>query len=273
MRIHIIGPYNSGTNLLVKMLKDNVRGQDGQTVEIEENYHDNGKWGKHCISKDTWTREIVSNKQDVFICLYKPLYNWIASMQTYSYNIRSLDGKRLAYDANGNWIDRPCKGVGDVVKGDITRLDPAGKIIPIKFDNLIDVHNQYYRMYRDIIQQHYNVIPMNYYDFIIKNVAYEHLNNALCAFRMAVVSKSQLVKVLDSPAKKHPMDNGTWVSSSKEALAKRTRCYERIKSIVDRKQRLRGYHDHTIAAFFDLFSWKHGGPLFLRSGVRVDSRR
>ena len=72
--IQVLGPYNSGTNLLVNMLAGNLNKEikltdEGSTII----------W-KHAINKGKVRSVIDKNPKTLFIIVYKPVVNWIKSM-------------------------------------------------------------------------------------------------------------------------------------------------------------------------------------------------
>ena len=81
-KIQILGPYNTGTNLLSQILRDNLR----QNVNIHPEGHT--LFWKHTNDKQFIINSIKSNKDTLFICLYKPLINWVCSMKKYSYDVK-----------------------------------------------------------------------------------------------------------------------------------------------------------------------------------------
>ena len=80
-KIQILGPFNTGTNLLSKILK-NI----DQIIEIHPEGHT--LFWKHTIRKEKIQQHIDSNNDTLFICLYKPLHNWLCSMLKASYALK-----------------------------------------------------------------------------------------------------------------------------------------------------------------------------------------
>ena len=89
-KIQLLGPFNTGTNLLAQILRKNIK----QNIKIDKEGHT--LFWKHSIDKSLIENFIESNSDTLFICLYKPIHNWICSMQKESYNIKwnkKLTGK------------------------------------------------------------------------------------------------------------------------------------------------------------------------------------
>ena len=85
-KIQILGPFNTGTNLLAKILKKNIN----QDIKIHREGHT--LFWKHTIDRSKIDEYIESNPDTLFICLYKPIQNWICSMKKASY---LYNGKKL----------------------------------------------------------------------------------------------------------------------------------------------------------------------------------
>ena len=88
---------------------------------------------KHTIENISLEKCIKNNKNTPFICLYKPLCNWIASMKKHSYDIKW-----------NNNITRPCTFKG------------------MPYENIIAIYNTYYNNYKYLIAKYENVICINY---------------------------------------------------------------------------------------------------------------
>ena len=75
--VYIFGPFNSGTNLIMKIITlmpiNNV-------IVNEENV-----W-KHTI-KSPEIQQIIDNKNNIVIFMYKNVYNWLYSIKKCSYDI------------------------------------------------------------------------------------------------------------------------------------------------------------------------------------------
>lgn len=128
---------------------------------------------------------IKNHKNILFICLYKPLCNWIVSMKKYSYDI--------------NWnnnITSPC----------------TFKKIP--YENIIAIYNNYYNNYKYFIENYENVIYINYYKLLNVDTVKQYINNKLKPFKLTLKSSDNIIAILNRPSKKH----GKSVKNVKEAL-------------------------------------------------------
>ena len=81
-KIQLLSPFNTGSNLLGKILKKNIK------EKVKINVQGHTLFWKHTISKLMIEEYIKSNTDTLFICLYKPIHNWICSMKKASYNIK-----------------------------------------------------------------------------------------------------------------------------------------------------------------------------------------
>lgn len=80
-KIQILGPFNTGTNLISKILNDNL----SEDIYIESEGHT--LLFKHILNKKNIINTINSNQDTLFICIYKPIHNWICSIRKASYGI------------------------------------------------------------------------------------------------------------------------------------------------------------------------------------------
>lgn len=195
-KIQILGPFNSGTNLISQILKQNIK-----QIRIHGEGHT--LFWKHAINKSLIEKHIKLNKETLFICMYKPIHNWICSMRKSSYSVewdKSLTGK--------------CK---------FTVYDYKDLRHPrtLEYKNIIEIYNDYYNMYIELINSYKRVIFMNYYDIIDKNNVINYIKNKLFAYNLYIKNDHNIFCILDKPSK----DHGRSVKSSQEAVNKRKTSY------------------------------------------------
>jgi len=181
--IQVLGPYNSGTNLLVNMLAGNLNKEikltdEGSTII----------W-KHSINKRKIRSVIDKNPETIFIVVYKPVINWIKSMIKRQYMV--------IWDKN---VYSQCE------------------FKKRKFRNIINLYNSYYRMYRKFCRRFSNVIYVSYYDIIKKDTVLEYINGKLGKYDLKVENEEKFFGALERPSKKN---SGKPVSNWKEAQLKK----------------------------------------------------
>jgi hypothetical protein len=84
---------------------------------------------KHSINKSLIENSIKLNGDTLFICLYKPIHNWICSMQKAAYGIKW-----------NNKLTGECNFKGQ------------------NYTNIIEIYNTYYNMYMELINTYERVI-------------------------------------------------------------------------------------------------------------------
>ena len=221
-KIQLLGPFNTGTNLLAKILKQNIK----QYIKIHTEGHT--LFWKHTIDKSLIEKYIKLNTNTFFICIYKPLNNWICSMQKSSYNIKwdkTLTGKC-------NFTPQRYNGI--LYKGQ-------------NYNNIIEIYNEYYNMYIELINAHKRVIFMNYYDIIDKKNVVKYITNKLFGYNLSIKSDHNIFSILDKPSKNH----GKSVNSSNEALNKKNKCYNNINNCEQNKLIIKEYFNYQIRQFFE----------------------
>ena len=210
-KIQILGPFNSGTNLISKILNNNL----SKNIKIHPEGH-TVMW-KHSISKSKIINNIHSNPHTLFICVYKPLHNWICSMRKKQYDI--------IWNKN---IKDKCK------------------FRKREYTNIIDIYNTYYNMYIELINKYERVTFINYYDILNKNNIINYLSNKLSKHNLDIRSNNNILSILDRPAKTH----GKSVQSSKEALNKKQECFNQINKGVSGNL-CKKYLNYEIEKFFE----------------------
>ena len=146
-KVHIIGPFNTGTNLLHNIIK-NCNCIDLNTNELVILEDPHKPFSKHTIKiKDI--NDYICNKNNLLIIMYKNVYNWLYSIQ------------KAPYDAK------------------FTKLYSSVELFSKTFPNMIEVYNFYYINYLSLLNQSDNVIFLDYEKIIDTPTSYDYLNTKL----------------------------------------------------------------------------------------------
>jgi len=213
-QVFCIGPFNTGTNLLEKILSnsDSINTNKNERIKIINKERD--EWipnvnFKHCFLRNILDKYIHSKNTGIII-LYKNVYNWLYSMKKEPYDIKMIKNKLFDTLLFGQY----------------------------KFDDIIQVYNLYYTMYMDIIEKNSNVIFVDYYKLINNDSSFEYLNQKLSSLGIKVNNREKMMKELNKPAKKH----GKCIQNSNIALQNYLSNQELVKQFVIQNTKL----NHTI---------------------------
>ena len=130
--------------------------------------------------------------------MYKPLYNWIYSIQKASYDLKLIENNVFG------------------------RVSYRGKI----YKNIVEFYNSYYEMYLKISTRP-NVVVINYYKLISVD-GLNYLNQKLDKIGFAKLDFNEFNIALNQPAKNH----GNSVKNANEALERYHRVNEEFKEKV-----------------------------------------
>jgi hypothetical protein len=144
--------------------------------------------------------------------MFKPLYNWIYSIQKTSYDLKFLE----------NRLDGPIIYSG------------------IPYKNLIDLYNDYYRKYK-LISHLPNVVVVDYFK-IISSDGFNYLNTKLSKIGIQCKNPSFYSKKLNEPSKNH----GKPVKNSKEALLRAKKVEEDYRQYVQQRSDLVSSLDQNL---------------------------
>jgi hypothetical protein len=212
--VFCIGPFNSGTNLLEKILtnSDTINIYNNDSIKIINKERD--EWipnvnFKHCFLRNILDKYIHSKNTGIII-LYKNVYNWLYSMKKEHYDIKMIKNKLFDTLLFGQY----------------------------KFDDIIQVYNLYYTMYMDIIEKNSNVIFVDYYKLINNDSSFEYLNQKLSPLGIKVNNREKMVRQLNEPAKNH----GKCIQNSNLALQNYLLNQHLVKQFVIQNTKL----NHTI---------------------------
>lgn len=174
--IQVLGPFGSGTNLLCNILKnscDNVYIKTGDEITLI--------W-KHVLNRKL-IDSALKTSDTIFIIMYKNVYNWVNSINNYSYDI------------------------------EYTTYDQIVTFQDIKYKNIIELYNTYYEMYIQYLIENDNIIWIDYYK-LIQDESFEYLQHKLNSVGISLRSKKDFTEWLNTPSKEH----GICVKNNAEAL-------------------------------------------------------
>lgn len=118
MMIQVLGPRNSGTHITMRMLMIRIN-----------------RIPRHVIDYETLSKFAENNPNVTILCMYRPLKNWIKSIQKAPYDI-VVNPDQTVRCRNGN------------------------------YKNLTELYNEYYRTYMKLIRTYPNVTWLDYYKVI-----------------------------------------------------------------------------------------------------------
>lgn len=209
--IQILGPFNSGTNLITKLLQNNCKFND-KIINI--GYQGHTKIWKHTFN----INEIkdISDDNTFFVIMYRHPYLWINSNFKISYEIKGLDN----------------------VRSNITLRDD-------KYNNIVELYNFYYNMYIELIKNNKNVIWLDYSKIVDKNESFGYISSKLSEKNIKLNSNQILQFWLSRPCK----GDGNPVRNSDQALH-RCNNKESLFNEAD-KQFINEHLDSNIIDFFE----------------------
>ncbi len=215
--IKIIGPFNTGTNLLSKILVNNCVDLSCNSIclEFKNTNHDTKNFDKHTVNISE-IKQYLQNKDNLAIIMYKNVYNWLHSLKKAQY---SLKGDRLC-----------------------CTVELQGKTFP----NAVELYNFYYMNYISLLNKFSNVIFLDYHKLIQGN-AYAYINSKFKKLNLTIRSESLLAEVLNKPAKTH----GKSVKSAKEAQQKYDNVHKLVQNFVKQNQSFKKSIKHDITMYFE----------------------
>lgn len=194
MEFIILSPYNSGSNLMKKLLEST----ESKVCNIKYQIF------KHCIHKNVLKQKIDKYPKLNIIIMYRDIFQWIKSCKKYKYNISQV--KNIDKQIN---FGCECKNIGKA----------SNKLIKVYFKNLLEFHNTYYDNYKFLMENCKNNFFLINYDNLIKPI--DNIIYIYSLFsNLGITTKKDIEKVLSKPSKSH----GGSVNSYLEA-------YNKTKSI------------------------------------------
>ena len=185
--IKIIGPYNSGTNLLIKLLTKNViKDSGGNITEINILNNNDMKLWKHSNNYKTITEYLDKYKNIKIIFVYKNFLSLINSMKKESYNFKYSNIYKNTIVFTGN------------------KLLITDNFIKYKYNSILDYYNCYYETYHKIltdIQYQSRAIFVDYKQLISKYNTYNYLKDKLSLFNYNIKFPLSIITILSKPSK------------------------------------------------------------------------
>ena len=188
--VKVLGPFNSGTNLMTKIIK-----------HISDITDDQQPW-KHTVDEKLLEEEIKNRKNTLFVCMYKPIYNWIESMKKTAYDIKWNNKVNRACVFNSAKISRKRRGSSCYMKNNGT------------YNNIVEIYNRYYLMYKILIENNNNIVWIDYYSLLDNQ---KYVIDKLEPFLPII--RRDYTQVLLTPCKRH----GHSVKNANDALVKKAK--------------------------------------------------
>jgi hypothetical protein len=164
--VNLLGPYNTGTNLVNNLLKTQLKSKDDGSTRI---------W-KHSLKKimiENYTKEYSDT---LFVICYRPMYSWIKSIEAVPNHMQ------IQWDG---------------------ALNTPIKINDYTFNSIIDLYDTYYNNYQYLLQRCPNVIMVEYYKICDPAISYYYLKSKVAPFNVKLPSRSEYNAILNKQAKTH----------------------------------------------------------------------
>ena len=214
-RVHVIGPFNSGTNLLFNIMSncECVELTTNEQIKIGDNVHD--PFNKHTL-KINDIDNYLKDDNNLLIIMYKEVYNWLFSIKKQSYDLK------------------------------YTNLYLPVKFRGKNFKNVIDVYNYYYINYMNLIKKSKNVVFLDYKKVIDKNTSYNYINNELSKLNITVLSQPKFNIQLNTKSKTH----GKPVKNSEEAKNSYNHNQIMVRKFITKIPILKKSINHKLESFY-----------------------
>jgi hypothetical protein len=214
--IHIIGPFNTGTNLINKII------EHSDCIDLINNipiniYHWNNVFNKHSLEINS-IYDYLSNNNNLLIILYKNVYNWLYSIQKACYDIR------------------------------YTELHLPIELYDKKFPNMVELYNYYYTNYMSILNNYNNVIFLDYEKIIDIETSYDYVNAKLNKLNLFISSKTNFDIQLMNPSKVHGSPVKSCIIAKQNYLLNK----DMIKKNVNNNDNLKKSIDELIIDFYEV---------------------
>ena len=230
-QIYVFGPYNSGTNIIDKVLTrcKCINKTTSQSIFNATPKINAAPIWKHTIKKPE-LQKIINNPNNIVIFMYKNIYNWISSIQKSPYNIKFKNTDKR-----------------EMLNNNIILAEPQFNYNHT-FGNIIHLYNLYYSNYLSLLVEHpKNVIFLDYYKIINRDTSFNYLNDKLNAVHLKIVNECEFLNILSVPSKSH----GLSVKNSQEAYSKYMSTNIRIKIYLLNKTKIHEYVNNNIIHYFE----------------------
>jgi hypothetical protein len=201
--IHVIGPYNTGTNLLFNIINNSecIDLIQNKSISIE---HQHRPFGKHTLDIKI-IENYLNNPDNLLIIMYKNVNNWLYSIKKAHYDIK------------------------------YTKLYFPVELDNKKFPNMIELYNFYYINYMSLLEKYPNAIFLDYKMVINKSKSYDYINNKLSKINLFINLKNKFNETLMTPAKNH----GTSVKNVIEAKESYSGIQDMVKKFLLKKPKFK----------------------------------
>jgi hypothetical protein len=229
MKIIILGPHNTGTNLLQKILENCRCSLIGKNLSP---LIDNTIIWKHNFDFEH-INNLLQHENNLVIFMYKNIFNWLFSMKKDSYE---FDFKTIHGEATFN-------GLGNKELYNKPFFAPPKKI----FKNIIEVYNIYYANYIDCLNKYKNIIFLDYAKIIDKTICFSYINNKLKSINLKIFDENNLLKILSEPSKNH----GNSVKNSEVAYANYYSNQLLVKNFIMQRDFIKHFIRYDIISFYE----------------------
>ena len=214
-QIHIIGPMNTGTNLLFNIINNsNCIDLINNTTIKSSNQHN--PFNKHILEINI-IEDYLRNKDNLLIIMYKNVYNWLYSIKKANYSIK------------------------------YTKLFLPVELDNKKFSNMIELYNFYYINYMSILERYPNVIFLDYNKVINIQTSYDYINQTLSKINLSILSKDNFNKTLMTSSKNH----GNSVKNSQEAVRIYDINQQMVYNFLQKKKKFNRSVKHTLIDYYE----------------------
>lgn len=212
-KVLVFGPYNSGTNLVQRIFTP-INGHHDEVNLRHGGIRISKLVGgaKHSFLDLPRKINAIYRYDVLYIICYRNIYSWINSCLNWSYKIKINSEDDIDFYAR-------------------------------KWSSLVEIYNEYYLMYINLIKKYRNVIFLNYSKLIEPEIGYKYLYHKIKKFRL-YIRPNYFKYCLSSPSKYH--ERGKSVSNSSEAYIKEKETVKRLESNNDINSKL----DLGITNFF-----------------------
>ena len=216
--IKIVGPFNTGTNLLANIIKsDNCVDllSNSTCSQLRQTTHDATNFDKHTVNISEII-QYLQNEKNLVIIMYKNVYNLLYSIKKAQY---SLKGDKL-----------------------YSTVELQGKTFP----NAVELYNFYYINYISLLNKFNNIVFLDYHK-LLKDNSYAYINSKLKKLNLTIRSEKLFKEILNKPAKTH----GNSVKSVKEAQDKYHSVHKMVSNFVNHNQILKKSIKHDITIYYE----------------------
>jgi hypothetical protein len=202
--LQVLGPFNTGTNLMYNILSNY------EFDNLDFMY-------KHEINSNIIEKEIQDDSK-IFIIMYKPLYNWLYSIQKDPYDIKFIEN----------------------------RFEGRVRFCGNNYKNVIELYNYYYKMYKNFAQYD-NVLILDYFKIIAPD-GFNYLKSKLQKLSIDYTDQNFFKNQMNTPSKSH----GNSVKNSRHAFIRAKTIEKEWRIFVNNKPLLRASLDNKLYDYFFL---------------------